>query len=428
MNLQEITSTAVARGIDLATAYTLSAEPWKCFGRRMIRKTDTPLDVKSLECMSDLWTNFFFQEVFVNHLQMGSDELDLGDQAIWHGIYTGTLCMRYAIEQSPGLDVKIELCMRGLMGHQSKHGEDRPRLIRGYDPRTGRWQDDASNDSLTGHFFGAWAALRWGPPLLQPRARQLIRNIADALIRDKYRLTKADGSPTSHGKLINGFLTDPLQSTLVLAIFTVAEKILDDKKYGDARHEIYSKYHPMIPYGKAMLGNKENWNDEHRAAIHLLILALEDKSPAMQDYTFKGLVRLWSIVDKRANVWVNALIAIGLGSHLDDLSLRGRMRDQAMLVLSEYELKDKRFNTEVDWRQAPIEGLDGVWKPEVITVAGKERASEPLPLWAIGKQDFVWQRHRFSIFDWTGNLDASSRYNGGDFLAAFYASKLGGVL
>ncbi len=432
-------------GAMIADLYSRQACPWEKFNRPFLPKTLRTLKEREAECWGDLQGFWFFNEILAHRIPQDQvpPVLDMGDQATWQGIYVATLCFKYARAKSDSLAQLIAHALNGMYQHQWFHGEGKSRLIRGYDRGANNaWEDDASNDTLTGHFFGLYSVLQFGPMELKGKALQLLNGIATELIENNCCLIKADKTPTSYGKLINGALTEPLQMTLALAILTVADHYGLHGHAAKMRDEVYTKYGTMIPYPKMVLGQWENWNDDHRAAIHLAVLAMEDKSPRMQELVRKGLVRLWSLLRTRANIWVNALIMLGLGEAAPK-GMQAEMTIHANMILSEYELEDKRWDTETDWRgkldvkknlwsgKEIVPFLaDGLlpWTPRIITVNGHQRATQPLPLWANGKQDFVWQRHRYSVCDWMGQNQPSQKFNGADFLAAYHLSILTEIL
>lgn len=418
-------------GIQVADFYTDLKSPYDDFVRPFVPKSSRTLSDREAECWADL--PLFFRndnEVIVNHLRWPEPQpLDTGDQAIWHGIYTAMLAMKYSVIPTEQTGKLIDGALRGLHNHQRFHGEGRPRLIRGYDRSdNNRWQDDASNDSLTGHLAGIYFAAKHGPPAFKDQYMELAAGMVEMLIDHDLQLVNADNSPTKHGKLINGVLTDPLQMSLVLAILTIGERWNLHPKAGQKRHEIWSKYGAMLPYGKVAFGPKENWNDEHRAAIHLAILAREDDSEGMQDRVQYGLRRLWKICEPRANIWVNALISYGMDKKLI-YDMKEEMRRQAVGVLGEFELTDQQYDTESINQNVEFIGYGGTsWKPRTFDVSGTLRANQPLPHYAAGRQDFVYQRHRYSVNDRIGQTTPSSRFNGGAFLCAYWLSRLTGIL
>lgn len=434
-------SSLKAVGAQMADLYSKQACPWDKFDRPFLPKTLRPLYTREAECWDDLQAFWFYDELLVNRIPMDRvpPALDTGDQATWQGIYAAMVAYKYARAKSDVLQASITRLLKGMVQHQTFHKEPAPRLIRGYDrtQKTRVWQDDASNDTLTGHFAGLYFILRFGPIEQRLLALELLANISRELIENKMCLIRADRTPTTYGKIINGVLTEPLQMTLALAILTVADHYGLHPQAARMRDEVYTKYAPMIPYPKTVLGTLENWNDDHRAALHLSILALEDKSPRMQELVQQGLLRLWGLLKNRGNVWVNGLLALGMGDTIQH-DVATEMRRQALLVLGEYELEDKRFDLQTDWSGTfdghtypgqTVLSCEGVaWRPRIISINSNPRSTQPMPHWCCSSQDFIYQRHRYSCRDWLGNTRPSQRFNGGDFLAAYHVNVLAGIL
>ncbi len=424
----------------VADLYSMQANPWEPLDRQSLPLTLRPLKDREAECWLDLQSFWFFNEIVAHRIPQDRVPplLDTGDQATWQGIYTAMLAFKYTRAKSDNLAQLIANALNGMYQHQWFHGEGKARLIRGYDRRNNNsWQDDASNDTLTGHVAGLYFVLRYGPVELKGKALQLLSGIASELIDNNLCMIKADKTPTTYGVLVDGALTDPMRMTLLLAVLTIAKNYGLHGLAAKACDEVYGRYAAMIPYPKMVLGTLENWNDDHRAAIHLTILAMEDKRQRTQELAHAGLVRLWNITRERGNIWVNALIALGLGDAMPP-AMRGDMAGKARMILGEFELKSKQWDTEVNWTGtlsgtvwsgAPVHSVtNGSWTPRIITISGTPRARQPLPSWACGKQDFIWQRHRYSCQDWIGQTAPTQRFNGGDFLAAYHLSVMTGIL
>jgi hypothetical protein len=101
-------------------------------------------------------------------------------------------------------------------------------------------------------------------------------------------------------------------------------------------------------------------------------------------------------------------------------------------VLGEFEMTKKRWPLEVENAGKRLSGFNNQsWVVKTWDDKGTPRSYQPIPLWAMGSQDFFWQRNRFSVNDHAGvttPAQASSRHNGGDYLCAYYLSRLTGVL
>jgi len=93
-------------------------------------------------------------------------------------------------------------------------------------------------------------------------------------------------------------------------------------------------------------------------------------------------------------------------------------------VLSEFTLADKQVNEGRDARKSrllPACGGETVWNDKWVS-------RQPMPRWATRAQDFVWQRNLHSLDAGSDGASADSRLNGGDWLCAYWLSRLTGIL
>lgn len=376
------------------------------------------------EFFQDL-VNYFWAcdgQVLIHRIPLPTGSaLDTGDQAIWHGVYTAMLALRYACgdkdHQAESYSHLVQ-ATKGLQLHQTIHGEPKPRLIRGVSDDLKTWQDDASNDSATGHLLGIYFGWKFGPETLRPVFQQLAGGLGAEILNHHHALVRADGQDTTYGALDQGWKTDPLRISLALAIYAVAATLTGVKEFAKAYSDLFVKYQSIAIYPKVKLWWLENQNDTHRAAIHLAILADLTSGESMHGY-MGGLLRIRKMTAKLGNVWVNALCRFGLGNtspnNVSD-------REQALKVLSEFTLADKQFNDgrdnsnfKADWFKPIL--WDGVYV-----------ANQPLPRHLVRAQDFFWQRKLRSLDPGTDGAKADSRLNGGDFLAAYWLSRQTGII
>lgn len=352
--------------------------------------------------------------------------IDTGDQAIWHGIYTGVLALRYHLAPNPGVANRVYAdlvqCSKGLQLHQTFHGEQNPRLIRGVSDDLKTFEDEASNDSATGHLFGIYFGWKFGPKSLRPVFSQLALGLASEILAHDHAIVRQDGKPTRYGALIDGWKTDPLRLTLALAIYAVAATLTDQPAFMKAYSDLYVKYKPILAYPKVKFLWMENYNDTHRAAIHLAILADLTQGPARQTYIY-GLERMRRMIDKEANIWINAICDWGGYGWAPD------NRDDALRVLGEFSLERKSSNEGRDAYARWFKVVNPPWKWfKPLVWNGKWMANQPIPRWAARSQDFFWQRNLRSLDVGTNGHGADSILNGGDFLAAYWMSRLAGIL
>src|SRR5580765_2778254 len=114
-------------------------DPFDPFTRPAFPKENKPLHVFEQEFYRDLVTNFWGCDgrVLLHRIPLPQGSpLDTGDQAIWHGIFTAMLALRYSKPSTgtPDLETYSHLieAAKGLQLHQTVPGEVKPRLVRGY--------------------------------------------------------------------------------------------------------------------------------------------------------------------------------------------------------------------------------------------------------------------------------------------------------
>lgn len=405
--------------IKLADKIDRNRDPFDDFTRPALPKETKKLYEFEKEFFDDLNGNFWRcnNSVLVHRIPLdvwGPDPkkelstLDLGDQALWHGIYTAMLCMRYKLT-GKGEDLLIRAA-QGLLLHQTAHGEKEPRLIRGVSDDIKTWQDDCSNDSATGHLFGMYSLFKWGPESVQPMCKMLASGLATEILTHSHALVNLSGRPTTYGALEQGWKTDPLRISLALAIYATASAITKSNHFEKAYLDLVRRYRNLACYAKVKFWGLDNYNDTHRAAIHLMILA-----DLTGDASYKeGLSRLRQMVAKDGNVWVNALCGSSDGQ--ED-------RNQAMKVLSEFTLSDKQYNAGLDNSETQYFTVKGYGFHRILS-QGTWMANQPLPRWAVRSQEFFWQRNLRSLDVGSHGAIADSRLNGGDWLSAYWASRM----
>lgn len=324
---------------------------------------------------------------------------DSGDQCLWHGIYTTMWALKCSITDNHY--TQLHSCLEGMQSFlvPSNVGA---RLVRGW-REDGTYEDEVSNDQASGFLCGLYFGWKHGDLQGRALARKLVIGLADELSIHDNKLVNADGSPTRHGTLENGYLTDPLNLTLCLATYRVAYHITNEPLYLARYNALIEKYRPRIPYAKVKL----LWWDErpagHRAAIHYSILCDLETDHGLYDLYFKGLLRTWRMERKSANPWIYYLLR--RVSNVEPEAL-----DKAKKHLREFTLEEKQYNAERI-------NSDRV---ETFKWGGHKRCRQPLPRWRAGSQDFFWQRHMYSADDWIGNGTGNIRHNGGDFLIAYW--------
>lgn len=406
--------------VKIADKYTELTSPYDEFTRLASPVIQTPIDQEAA-FFSDLIQNFRVvtndTTIVWNYKRNADGSFDLGDQALWHGITVFMLCLKYSQAPSTELENLIVRSANGMFLHQRTNWEI-PRLVRGVKDSLGReYQDDASNDTLTGHLLGIYGLLKYGPKTSRAQGVTLSRNIANSLISHNYSLTNADGSPTTYGRLEHGVLTDALNLSLLLTALKMASSTLsfmcDD--YEKPYQELVAKYKRIIPYGHVTLNTLRHDYDAHRPAVCYSILADLEKDHDVSRLYVKGLMRSWKRERKSRNPWIYYLMRRVMLMDPSD-------KDGCLIRLNEMDLSYKspvleRKNSayENEWKEQGI---------RFFQYGGHLRASQPLPLWMIGSQDFFWQRCQYSVDDWLGSVPPANEFhNGLDYLVAYWGFK-----
>lgn len=417
-----------AKAIQAADVLNAAHDPFPALDRPGIPLgTAKKLSELEAEFYDDLVTGFWGcdGQVLLHRIPLPpGSPLDTGDQAIWHGIYTGMLALRYHQAADGGTQARVYAdlveAVKGLQLHQTIHNELAPRLIRGVSDDLKTWQDDASNDSATGHLMGIYFGWKFGPQTMQPVFVKLATGLAASLLGNGCALVRADGTPTTYGALDQGWKSDPLRISLAMAIYAAAATITKQPAFMKAYSDLFVKYKSMVAYPKVKFLWAENYGDTHRAAIHLSILADCTNGDPCALYS-KGLRRILDMTAKDGNIWVNALCTWGTQMTAP------HERPMALKILSEFDLKRKGTNEGRDASKY-IDGRPEMSWLKKILWNGVFMANQPVPRWMARSQDFFWQRNLRSLDIGSDGAEADSKLNGGDFLAAYWLSRLTGIL
>lgn len=321
-----------------------------------------------------------------------SEPVDLGDQALWHGIYTAMLAKKFLSTGDKSVKLLLDASLVAM-----KQLFQNGFLVRGRDPVSGAIQDNVSNDALTGIMAGIYFATKAGANTADVAAM-----IGTELINHNYALVNQDGSPTTYGQLENGVLTDPLRITLLLAMLRTCV-LAGYVPAFEHFVKLSMKYGSLIPYAYVRLIWLYKDYDMHRAALHLYVL---EQGPTVEisNLAAQGLERIWKFAERAQNPWVGALCGHLCVDRLKEFDpvVRGWQIERINSTKADY------------WKQ---------WGIRFIIWNDRWEASQPLPFWAMGTQDFFFQRDLFSLDNWQGSTDAHLRFSGLDFLCAYWFSK-----
>jgi len=392
--------------------------PFQKFTRSMFPKRVESLDIKTAAFENNL--NRFYDKGIVYNSTINWDNTvaDVGDQALWHGVTVAMLGIKYSVTKDPmDLDT-LRQSIVGLDLHQTAHGESVRRLIRGIqdplNPKT-TFLDDVSNDGATGHILGIYYAWKYGDDGIKQKTQILARGIAEEILNNNYCLIGPTGSSTTYGTLINGWKTDPMNLTLCMTILLVAYEITQDKKYENAYDDVKDLYGSagLYKYPKVSFLTWNNWNDDHRAAIHLSILAeLHDTETGFTD----GLKRIWKLNKKTGNAWIAYLCGSHFNISKDELN-------PCIVLLNEFYVEEANAIQKLN--PTNTLGIKYFIYRIFFWQSGDTIAKQPLPLWQTGAQDFRWQRRLYSINDWIGNTNTlqQQQFFGVDFLISYWGFK-----
>jgi len=404
--------------VKIADLYARLRSPFDEFTRKANLAVIAPLIEKEQQFFDQLVSRFVvFAEnkaIVWNYKRQSNGQFDLGDQALWHGVTTFMLCLRARAVPTAQMYDLVERSANGMLLHQHVNIEEKPRLIRGVADAGGViYQDDASNDTLTGHLLGIYGLLKYSTGAARQTGVNLARNIADSIIDNNFCLTNLNGEPTTHGKLVNSYLTDGLNLSLCLVALKLASyayngMLLD---YELPYQMLVKKYKQRIPYGYVTLDQIGHDYDAHRAMIAYSILADLEKDHDTNRLYIQGLIRGWKHDRKARNPWMYYLLRrIML---IDPNDWNGCLQR-----LAEIEPVNKMFVQE-----RKNSGDEALWKERGIRFfewRDKTRSSQPLPLWMVGSQDFFWQRSQYSVDEWLGMQPGELEHNGVDFMLCYW--------
>ncbi len=364
-----------------------------------------PLNNKALRFYNQLIDDFRQpNDLFLYNRAQAWEEPDFGDTCVHHGLATMALGF-----MNPNGEVATAVYRAakaiGLLFKNEK-------LIRGLDPRDPtRFADDCSNDSATGVLAGIYFSSKLGNSDAGVEGIRNIQMLADELIANKYCLVNQNGTPTTHGKLINGVLTDPQRSSLAMAIFRVASVMTGNPTYDFQFRKLYKKYGSLLRFAEFKFLDYTKSHEPHRCALHLHILAdLAHDNRELAERCAGGLARIWSLHRKTRDPWIAALVNQFWRIPKSDM-------DGVVLRLHEYPVMGKP-----PCRETMNSVRTKYWADRgvrFITVKGKVRASQPLPYHLQPTQDFWSQRHPYGCDAFQGSTDAFVRHNAVDFLAPY---------
>jgi len=194
------------------------------------------------------------------------------------------------------------------------------------------YKTDTSSDELDGHFFfyALYHDLVADTPQEKERVREVVRGIADHLVRNDFCLIDHDGTPTRWAifgpSALNNdfgwFAERGLNSLSILSYLAVAEHVTDDPKYGEAAKMLIDKH----GYGiNAMITKLQrgpgsgNQSDDEMAFMGYYNLIKYTKDDALRKEMTYSFFKYWINEFQEINPFFNfAYAACGQGIEFTD--------------------------------------------------------------------------------------------------------------
>ena len=180
------------------------------------------------------------------------------------------------------------------------------------------YKTDTSSDELDGHFFfyPLYYDLVADTPREKERVREVVRAIADHLVRNDFCLVDHDGTPTRWAvydpAIINQdfawFAERGLNSLSILSYLAVAEHVTGDSKYGEASKMLIEKhsYHLNAMVTKLQRGaGSGNQSDDEMAFMSYYNLIKYTKDEELRNQMLFSFFNYWTIEYPEMNPFFN---------------------------------------------------------------------------------------------------------------------------
>ena len=403
-----------ARGFLLGLADSLNVrfDPFDEFTRPADINDTRPLSEKADDWDRDLRARFLFGhngEFYANQWPN-----DLGDNAIWQGVWLFHECLK-------GHGGQIDRALTGL--ERMVYSSPKARLARGVDRWPDRvsvvdpsrtyfqrgdyvWTQQVSESSLLGLVFGCWAVMHLDPgPAFSSRAKRLIATMATTLINDGYRLLDDDDRPAKYGDLRPSHLTAPIRlvalgATLLLASWSDSHR---KEEYLKRYHDLVGKHMGSMLHPETHFLWIHPWYQDFLVYISLPVLIRFETNLVRRDEWKNALWRQWQKNRKEGNPFYTYM------THHMSKNVSTRDLARARQILEEFSPLAKvkgRKATTVDYGTFR-------WGPKFLR-GGKLYAKQPVAPWARPAADFFWQRDPYAIEGY-----ADHDYNMLDYLVGY---------
>jgi len=339
---------------------------------------------------------------------------DLGDAAIWQGVYTAMTVMRWNARQSPEAQTAMQKAAAALARFFYPTGPGVSVLCRGAVPvalegshfhidqnnaskyftdgylgEPYAYREDASLDSLLGACFGAAIVKRFGDVPSNSVLAMPLARFARGFKAAGYRLTNRDGSRTRYGDCAPGFAQAPVRILAAALPSLLAGTLCGSEDWRD----IAAAHGPEFATTDTQVPGRISYVNAHLAILANLawVAAAPQRGsrPAPGTvYAADGLRKLLEKYSDAGNAFlVHAAARLGV-------AVTRSQKDKANKVLLEFPLGPK-----------PAAGLNSSVAP----------ALQPVPVWQRPPADVVWQR---SPYPYSGS--ESHAYNRMDYLLAHF--------
>lgn len=419
-----------AAALGLVDRLNLAASPFRRFTRAPDVVDRTPLWEKDAMLWNDVRARWLRGPRLEFYWHMEPN--DLGDMAIWQGWYLAACAFRGdwtaaalafdGCERLVHLGGSARLC-RGADLHPERGG------FYAVDPSRKHYRDgdyafidDCSESSLLGVLLGTWAVMAepGAPGHLRWQAICLVRDLAEQVVKDGYRLLNQDGTPARYGDLRPSMLTAPIRLASLAALLCLAAQGADD---GANRWK--REYRSLMDAHVGAVTNPEThllwvhpWYQDLLAYMALLVLVTQDGGlSGKRDDLRHAMTRLWRKNRNEGNSLYCYMVARALGpAALSPEDLRG-----ARQTLEEFNVANPALPTGKQPGKAHEPGQSVVtwgalYKPRMVTL-------QPIATWRRPPADFIWQRCPYEP-----RGETHARYNGMDFCAAYWLGVRVGAL
>lgn len=330
---------------------------------------------------------------------------DLGDCAIWQGIYTAMTVMRWCDNKDAVAEAEMLAAATALSRYFYQNAREQAILVRGAMPTSllgtffnvdaanssryfvdgdYTYREDASLDSLLGVMFGAAIVNRFGDDASRAIIADLLECFSSGFSKAGFNVVNRGGPVTTYGSCAPGFAQAPVR--------VLASALPSLVSGGTDWTTIAASYSPEFATTDTQIPGKISWVNAHLAMLANLtyVAAAPPNAPGLSD-AVNGLRKLLAKYSDAGNSFlVYACEALGVTPTQDQM-------DKAAKILLEFPIGSK-----------PVAGLNS-------SVAS---ALQPVPVWQRPPVDVIWQR---SPYPYSGNDSMS--YSRLDYLIAHYLSR-----